>query len=72
MLTTPNNAVIVSIITNCPFGPAETKQQGRPNSQKNSMGCNGVARRLMISGNRECQKDGKPLARQAFGRQHPG
>jgi hypothetical protein len=32
----------------------------------------GVARRLMISGNRKCQEDGKPLARLAFGWQHPG
>jgi hypothetical protein len=72
MLNTPNNAVTVSIITNCPLGPAETKQQGRPNSQKNSPSRIGFARRLMISGNRECQEDGKPLARLAFGRQHPG
>jgi hypothetical protein len=72
MLTTPNNAVIVSIITNCPLGPAETKQQGRPNSQKNSMSRNGFAPRLMISGNRQCQEDGKPLAKLAFGRQYPG
>jgi hypothetical protein len=58
--------------SNCPLCPAETKQHGRPNSQKNSMSNNGFAGRLMISGNRASQENGKPPARLAFGWQHPG
>jgi hypothetical protein len=38
-----------------PLRPARTKRHGRPNSQKNSVGRNRIAARLMISGNRECR-----------------
>jgi hypothetical protein len=52
--------------SNCPLCPAETKQHGRPNSQKDSMSRNGFAGRLMISGNRACQEDGKTRAESRY------
>jgi hypothetical protein len=55
-----------------PLRPAETKPHRRPNSQKNSRNRYRFAARLMISGNRECQKHGQPPARPALGWQHFG
>ena len=57
---------------NGPLRSAETKRYRRPNSQKNSASRTRVPMQLMISGNRECQKGGGPLAQPASRRQHPG
>jgi hypothetical protein len=47
---------------NRPLRSTETKRHGGPNSQKNSASRTRFAMQLMISGNRECQKRGRPLA----------
>jgi hypothetical protein len=48
-----------------PLGSAQTKRHRGPNSQKKSPGPHSIADRLMISSNRQCRKDGEPLARVA-------
>jgi hypothetical protein len=50
-----------------PLRPARTKRHGRPNSQKNSVGSDRIATRLMISGNRDCRIVGRIAVELRFG-----
>jgi hypothetical protein len=56
MLTMPNNAATISIITTVLYAPAQTKRHRGPNSQKNSASRTRFAMQLMISGNRDVPK----------------
>lgn len=50
---------------NCPLRPRGHKTAWPAEQSKEFPEPNGFAGRLMISGNRECQEEGKPLARMA-------